>query len=228
VAPAPVAGPGAGDEPTGAEKVRLTFRRLTGLDRSGPPPAETRRDQPWHVWTVPNVIGMVRAVLIPIFLFTALTSENGTDALPAILFGIAAWGDYADGITARLTGQYSRFGALLDPVVDRLLIISGLVVVWRFDLLPRWALALLVFRELLMLVGGRYAVNRGVEVSINWPGRLAVFPVMSAVFFALCGLEGFAEILLYIGLALSWAATWLYIQRARAELAGRPAPSSSP
>ncbi|CAA9499096.1 MAG: CDP-diacylglycerol--glycerol-3-phosphate 3-phosphatidyltransferase [uncultured Solirubrobacteraceae bacterium] len=224
----PVAGPEAGDEPTGAEKVRLTFRRLTGLDRSGPPPEQTRRDQPWHVWTVPNVIGMVRAVLIPIFLYTALTSEDGTDALPAILFGVAAWGDYADGITARLTGQYSRFGALLDPVVDRLLIISGLVVVWRFDLLPRWALALLVFRELLMLVGGRYAVNRGVEVSINWPGRIAVFPVMSAVFFALCGLETFAEILLYLGLALSWAATWLYIQRARAELAGRPAPSSSP
>ena len=224
----PVAGPETGDEPTGAEKVRLTFRRLTGLDRSGPPPEQTRRDQPWHVWTVPNVIGMVRAVLIPIFLYTALTSEDGTDALPAILFGVAAWGDYADGITARLTGQYSRFGALLDPVVDRLLIISGLVVVWRFDLLPRWALALLVFRELLMLVGGRYAVNRGVEVSINWPGRIAVFPVMSAVFFALCGLETFAEILLYLGLALSWAATWLYIQRARAELAGRPAPSSSP
>jgi len=218
----------AGDEPTGAEKVRLTFRRLTGLDRSGPPPAETRGDQPWHVWTVPNVIGMVRAVLIPIFLVTALTSEDGTDALPAILFGVAAWGDYADGITARLTGQYSRFGALLDPVVDRLLIISGLVVVWRFDLLPRWALAVLVFREGLMLVGGRYAINRGVEVSINWPGRIAVFPVMSAIFFALCGLEGFAEILLYIGLVLAWAATWLYIRSARAQLARTAAPSSSP
>jgi cardiolipin synthase len=171
---------------------------------------------------------MVRAVLIPIFLVTALSSENGTDALPAVLFGVAAWGDYADGITARLTGQYSRFGALLDPVVDRLLIISGLIVVWRFDLLPRWGLALLVGRELLMLVGGRYAMNRGVDVNINWPGRLAVFPVMSAIFFAMCGLETFAEILLYLGLILAWAATWLYIRSARAQLAGRPAPSSSP
>jgi cardiolipin synthase len=167
---------------------------------------------------------MVRAVLIPVFLVTALSSESGTDALPAILFGVAAWGDYADGITARLTGQYSRFGALLDPVVDRLLIISGLVVVWRFDLLPRWALALLVFREALMLVGGRYALNRGAEMMINWPGRIAVFPVMSAIFFALCGLETFAEILLYIGLVLAWTATWLYIRSARAQLARNAAP----
>ena len=224
MARAPVGGTAPGDEPTGAEKVRLTFRRLTGLDRSGPPPQQTGRDQPWHVWTIPNVIGMVRAVLIPVFLVTALSSESGTDALPAILFGVAAWGDYADGITARLTGQYSRFGALLDPVVDRLLIISGLVVVWRFDLLPRWALALLVFREALMLVGGRYALNRGAEMMINWPGRIAVFPVMSAIFFALCGLETFAEILLYIGLVLAWTATWLYIRSARAQLARNAAP----
>src|SRR5207247_35726 len=44
----------------------LTFRRLTGLDRSGPPPPETRPDAPWHVWTVPNAIGFVRLALIPI------------------------------------------------------------------------------------------------------------------------------------------------------------------
>ena len=51
------------------------------------------------------------------------------------------WGDYADGIAARVTGQYSRLGALMDPVTDRLLVISGVVVCWHFQLLPRWALA---------------------------------------------------------------------------------------
>jgi hypothetical protein len=79
-----------------------------------------------------------------------------------------------------------------------------------------------------MLVGGRYAFNRGVDVSINWPGRIAVFPVMSAVFFALCGLEDFAAVLLYIGLALAWLATGMYIQFARRQLAQSAAPSSSP
>ena len=91
------------------------------------------------------------------------------------------WGDYADGIAARVTGQYSRLGALMDPLTDRLLAISGVVVCWHFALLPRWALAVLVARELSMLVLGRYGLARGVELRINWPGRLSVAPLMGVV-----------------------------------------------
>jgi CDP-diacylglycerol--glycerol-3-phosphate 3-phosphatidyltransferase len=191
-------------------RARLTFRRLSGLDRSGPPPAETQAGAPLHPWTVPNAIGYVRALLIPLFLVLALSSEDGTDALPAVIFGVAAWGDYADGIAARVTGQYSRLGAILDPIVDRSLALAGAIVCWHFELLPRWALAVLVAREVFMLAVGPPLVRRGVELKINWPGRLAVFPVMSAVFFALCGLQVLSEILLYVGLALSLLATVLY------------------
>ena len=77
-----------------------------------------------------------------------------------MLFAVIAWSDYLDGIAARVTGQYSRFGALLDPLVDRLLVISGVIVCWKFELLPRWALALLVARELFMLVLARYALSQ--------------------------------------------------------------------
>ena len=55
-----------------AQRARLTFRRLAGLDRSGPPPPQTLRGQPWHVWTVPNAIGFARLALIPIFIALAL------------------------------------------------------------------------------------------------------------------------------------------------------------
>jgi cardiolipin synthase len=100
----------------------------------------------------------------------------------------------------------------MDPVTDRLLILSGAVVSWRFELLPRWAIAVLAVRELLMLVAGRYGISHGVELRINWPGRLAVAPVMGAFFFAMAGLEGFGEVLLYIGLALALVATVLYVR----------------
>jgi len=209
-----------------AEKARLTFRRLAGLDRSGPPPPQTVAGQPLRPWTIPNAIGMVRLVLIPVFLILALGSERGTDALPATIFAVIAWGDYADGIAARLTGQYSRFGALLDPVVDRLLVLSGAVVCYRFDLLPRWALLVLAAREAFMLVVGRYALNRGAKLEINWPGRLSVGPLMSALFFGLCGLQTFAAVLLFIGLVLAFWATWLYGRSASRQIAAA-APSSS-
>ena len=198
----------------------LTFRRLSGLDRSGPPPPETQPGAPLRPWTLPNAIGYARALLVPVFLVVALSSGDGRDAFAATLFAVIAWGDYADGIAARVTGQYSRMGALLDPVVDRSLVISGATVCWVFELLPRWALALLAARELFTLFAGRSWVRRGLALSINWPGRLAVVPVMSAVFFSMVGLLTFAEVLLYIGLALSLLATALYAREARRQLSG--------
>jgi cardiolipin synthase len=191
-------------------KPALTFRRLSGLDRSGPPPPETQAGAPLRPWTIPNAIGYVRAALIPLFLVLAFSSDSGTDPLPAIIFAVAVWGDYADGIAARVTGQYSRLGTLLDPIVDRLIILAGAVVCWHFELLPRWAIAVLAGRELLMLLVGQYAVRRGVELRINWPGRWSVWPLMSAIFLALCGVTDVAAVLLYVGLVLALWATVLY------------------
>lgn len=197
---------------------RMSVRRLFGLDRSGPPPPETLSGRPLRPWTVPNAIGFARLALIPVFLAVALSSSDGTGALPATLFAVIGWGDYADGIAARVTRQYSRLGALMDPITDRLLVVSGVVVCWHFELLPRWALAVLAARELLMLALGRYAMTRGVELRINWPGRLAVAPVMGGLFFALAGLETLGEVLLYVGLALALSATALYVRSGVREL----------
>jgi cardiolipin synthase len=207
------------------QRARLTFRRLAGLDRSGPPPPQTLRDQPWNVATLPNAIDFARLALIPVFLVLALSSDSGTDALPAVLFAVISWSDYADGIAARITGQYSRFGALLDPFVDRLLVMSGVVVCWYFELLPRWAIAALVFREVFLLVVGLLAQRRGLDLKINWPGRAAVWPTMSAIFFALVGLLTLAEVLLYIGLALAWFAVVLYLRDGLSQLRGGGAPA---
>jgi cardiolipin synthase len=190
----------------------LTFRRLTGLDRSGPPPPETLRDAPWRPWTIPNIIGYIRLALVPVFLVLALSSDRGTDAAPAILFAGIAGADYADGIAARLTGQYSKFGALLDPLIDRLLVISGIIVVWHFETLPRWALAVLALREIVQLAYGQWALRHGIDLKVNWPGRAGVWPAMGSIFFALVGLENLAEILLYLGIILLVWATALYIR----------------
>lgn len=198
---------------------RLTFRRLVGLDRSGPPPVQTRAGEPLRPWTIPNAIGFVRLALIPVFLVLAFTSEEGTDALPAIIYAVIAWSDYADGIAARVTGQYSRFGALLDPIVDRLLVISGVVVCWSFELLPRWLLAIMIAREVFMLAAGQYALRRHVVLQINWAGRWGVWPTMSAIFFGLCGLETLGAILLAVGVGLSMIATAQYGQRMLEQLA---------
>ncbi len=206
---------------------RLSKRRLLGIDRSGPPPEATLTGHPWHPWTVPNAIGFVRLAGIPVFVVLQLSSAHGHDTVGTVLFAVIGWADYLDGFAARLTGQYSRLGALLDPVIDRLLVISGMAVCWHFGLLPRWAIAIVIARELLMLLLSRYALSRGVELKINWPGRLAVAPIMGAPFFAMVDIHPLALALLYVGMALAISASVLYVWRGVREIRSRKLSSSA-
>jgi CDP-diacylglycerol--glycerol-3-phosphate 3-phosphatidyltransferase len=203
-------------------RTRLTFRRLSGLDRSGPPPPETQAGAPLRPWTIPNAIGFVRLALIPVFLAVALSSESGTDALPAVIFAVIGWSDYLDGIAARVTGQYSRLGTLLDPLVDRMLVLSGVVVCWHFELLPRWGLALLTARELFVIGLVRYGQRHGVDIRVNWLGRAGIWPVMSALFLAMTGVEWLSYACLYVGLALVLGSAAQYVRDGRRQFRARP------
>jgi CDP-diacylglycerol--glycerol-3-phosphate 3-phosphatidyltransferase len=190
----------------------LTTRRLLGIDRSGPRPPETLPGAPLRPWTIPNAIGLVRLALIPLFLVLALGSGDGRIASASIVYAVVGGSDYLDGIAARVTGQYSRMGVLLDPVTDRLLVVSGVIVCWRFDLQPRWALAILAARELLMLVLSQIGLRRGVDIEVNMVGRLGVWPTMFSLFLAMVSVTWVAQALLYLGLAMTLVATAMYLR----------------
>lgn len=201
-------------QPPVAPRRRLTFRRLSGLDRSGGPPPETLPGAPLRPWTIPNAIGYVRIGCLVAFLIVALGDHDGKGWLQFALFAVVAWGDYADGMAARVTGQYSRLGALMDPVIDRSLVICGVIVTYKFELLPRWALLVLIGREALMLAVGPFYVRKRGELKITMLGRWAVWPTMSAVAFALVGADPVDDVLLYIGLAMTLGATAQYVRQA--------------
>ena len=195
-------------------------RRLLGLRRGGPEPAATRAGQPLRPLTLPNLIGFALLVLLGVFAAVAFSSDDGREPLSTTCFAIAALGDYLDGMVARVTGQYSRLGALMDPFIDRLVVIVGVAVVWHFELLPRWALAVLLAREALMLVLVLAALRRGLDIHINWLGRGSVWFTMGAVGAALLGWDGVKEPFLYVGLAGSLAATAQYVRDGLHELRG--------
>jgi cardiolipin synthase (CMP-forming) len=192
----------------------LTRRRLVGLDRSGPDPRETRAGEPLRPFTLPNLIGYVRLAGIPVFLVLAFESGDGRSFWAAAVFWLVAVGDYVDGFVARATGQYSRLGALLDPVIDRALVVAGAVVCWHFELLPRWALLVLLAREAFTVVLAEVGLRRGVDLEINWLGRIGVTLVLAAIFFAMV-LEGWViEAMFLVGLGISILATIVYVRTA--------------
>ena len=203
-------------------KGRITRRRLFGIDRSGPDPRETRLGEPLRPFTIPNVVGYLRLAGLPVFLYLAFESGDGRSFVSAAIFWLIAVGDYVDGFLARATGQYSRMGALMDPVIDRLTVVSGCVVCWHFDLLPKWGLAIVILRELATLILSEVGLRRGIDIEINWLGRVGVAGVMAGIFFALATGGWVPEALFVTGLVAALAASLVYVRSALAQLR-RPA-----
>lgn len=123
------------------------------------------------ILTIPNFLSFIRLLTIPVFLVLLL---NGYDLAATLLFAIAASTDWVDGQVARRTNSVSKLGQLLDPAVDRLLMISGVVGLFLAGRLPLWIILFVVIRDLVLLVGGGYALKRyHVRVPVIYLGKVA-------------------------------------------------------
>jgi cardiolipin synthase len=201
---------GARVEGSGQRSSRVAH--LLGLSRGKQEPPATRAGEPLRPLTIPNLVGYLRLGLLIVFLSLALPSDDGRVPAATLCFAIAAVADYLDGLLARLTGQYSRLGTLMDPFIDRALIVCGAAVDWKFELLPRWALGLLAARELAMVVLVMIGLLRGLDIEINWVGRLAVWPAMAGVGGVLIADLWLAKASFYVGLAGALLATFMYLR----------------
>ena len=123
------------------------------------------------IFTIPNLISFIRLCMAPIYLVLLSHDEN---IAAAVLFAIAASTDFLDGQIARRTHTVSKLGQLLDPAVDRILMITavfGLLMVGR---LPVWIVVVVLARDLLLLIGGGYILKRyKVRVPVIYAGKFA-------------------------------------------------------
>lgn len=123
------------------------------------------------IFTIPNVISAIRLCLVPIFLVLLM---NGSNLLATILFALAAGTDWIDGQIARRTNTVSRLGQLLDPAVDRILMIAGVCGLFLVGRLPLWIILVVLIRDLLLLIGGGYLLKRyRIRVAVIFPGKVA-------------------------------------------------------
>jgi cardiolipin synthase (CMP-forming) len=139
--------------------------------------------------------------------------------------------DWVDGQLARRLGQVSNVGKLLDPVADRLIMAAALVTLVVIDAFPLWAAAIVIGRDLLVLVvGGLYLLPRGVTIAVRPSGKAATFGLMCGIFGVAWGNLGQAWadffliagwLVFLAGLALYLVTTVAYFQDARRALADR-------
>src|SRR5215216_3878693 len=169
-------------------------------------PDEVRRLED-RIFTVPNALSLARLFMVPSVVALLLARADG----------LAAATDFLDGRLAR-RGAPTRLGQILDPVADRLMLSSVAVVLAVRGLLPAWAVALLVGRDLLTLIG---SIVVGNKVRVNRVGKAATAVLMGSI--ALVVLEPgtvVGEIMFYVGFGLTIVAGLMYLKSVRRVLGG--------
>jgi cardiolipin synthase len=167
-----------------------------------------------RVFTVPNALSLSRIFMVPVVVALLLARADG---LAAAFFVLAAATDFLDGRLARRAGP-TRLGRILDPVADRLMLSSVAAVLAIRGLLPVWAVAILVGRDLLALAGSLVV---GSKIRVNRVGKAATAVLMGAVALVVV-VPGtvVGEIMFYAGFGLSIAAGLMYVRSVRRILGG--------
>ena len=133
-----------------------------------------------RILTVPNLLSVIRLAGVPLFLYLLLGPH--ADGWALVILMVSGFTDWADGKLARLLNQTSRLGALLDPFVDRLYVITTLIAFAARDIIPWWVAAILIGRDLILALTLPVYRRRGLPPpEVIYLGKAATFALMFAL-----------------------------------------------
>ena len=121
-----------------------------------------------NVWTIPNVLTMIRIVLIPVFVVLFF---KGYKIAALCVFCAASLTDMLDGYLARKLNQITDFGKLFDPLADKVMVLTAMVCQTFWGPLPLIAVIIVAAKELLMVLGGMFMLSKDVVVYSNYYGK---------------------------------------------------------
>ncbi|WP_082166907.1 CDP-alcohol phosphatidyltransferase family protein [Nocardiopsis sp. RV163] len=159
-----------------------------------------------RVWTVPNLLSMLRLLGVPLFLWLVLVPQADWWAL--LVLALAGLSDWLDGKIARAWNQTSRLGTVLDPLADRLYIFAALLGLVIRGIVPWWLMGILVLRDVLILGALPLLRHFGYgPLPVNFAGKAATLCLLYS--FPLLFLAGYATIAADVARIIGWAfALW--------------------
>lgn len=185
-----------------------------------------------RVLTIPNLVSFARLATVPVFWWLLLA--EGRVAVAALLVLVVGGTDWVDGFLARRLDQVSRFGAVLDPVADRVMIASAVIAGLIAGVLPVVFAVPLIIREVIMaLVTMIVVIRGGGALQVRFLGKVATFLLYVAVPSFYLAAVGVAEVLFLslgwatglVGLVLYWTVLAQYLGDARLALSDVESPS---
>ena len=129
---------------------------------------------------LPNVLTVVRILLVPVLVAALLTETDDGDLVAAVIFAVSSVTDYVDGWYARSRNIITTFGKAMDPIADKLLVIAALVTLVSLDRLAVWVAAVVIARELAVTVARAQAPE--VIPAAAW-GKWKTTVQIAAIFF---------------------------------------------
>lgn len=171
------------------------------------------------VWTVPNLLSFIRLLGIPVFCWLIL---EGQDVAAVVLLALFGFTDWVDGQLARRLQQRSRLGTRLDPIADRLYILSAVVVLLARGIVPWWFVAILLARDLMLAALIPFLRRHGMlALPVNMVGKAGTMLLLLALPLILLGAPSSLDlpwahwtgwVLGTVGAITYWAAGFLYVR----------------
>ena len=157
------------------------------------------------IWNVPNVLTMIRALLIPVYWVVFMQGHHYT---ALAIFVAASLTDLADGYIARKYDLVTDFGKLMDPLADKLMVISVMLSLALKGMAPWAALAILLCKEAIMVLGGAILLKKGVVVYAIWIGKAAQATAVCGLILCFFG-DYFSSVGFPLHLIVIWCAVAL-------------------
>lgn len=186
-----------------------------------------------RILTVPNLLSFVRLLLIPVFFGLYVGADQKIPGM--VVFAVAACTDWIDGTVARATDTVTKLGRVLDPLVDRLLLIFGVIAVFCTGRVPLWVMILLFARDIILGILTLYLKKvHGNDLVVSYVGKFATAFMMAGFcmlmldwpmvpglgLFEISWLPGFGAdpvslgmFFVYIGVVLQWTVAAIYLYR---------------
>ena len=169
-----------------------------------------------NLFTIPNYITFFRILLIPVYLYFFI---QGNILLAALFFALAAITDFLDGFIARKFNLKSKAGKLLDPLADKLTIVSILFVLIYLNIIPRLLSFIILFREIFILLSGIITYFFGLNfINPTLLGKLSIALLYLAIALKLLDINYFGNSLFYIVIPINIISAFDYSIKAYKEI----------
>lgn len=159
---------------------------------------------------LPNMLTIFRLALIPFFIYAMFLGYN---VVALCLFGMAAITDWLDGYVARSSSCVTNIGIIMDPLADRLLIMTALIMLAIKNQLPLYIVIVVISRDLFAMIGAQYMRLRGKEIAVTYLGKTATAVLMVSIILLIAG-TSFGLWLFYLGFFLYLVSLGDYVRKA--------------